>query len=244
MSFSKETISIVIPVYNEELILKDNILKVFEFAKNNLADYDWQIIISDTNSTDKTSLIAKKLAEENSEIKYFYLKEKGKGLGVIKAWQAYPAKINIFMDADLATDLEALPKLIKSIEEDYDIVIGSRHLRGSEVSRSLMRKTTSRILNIILRITLGVKVKDTACGFKAITKKVLEEVVPRIQNQTWFFDTELLILAQKKNYKIKEIPIIWQEFNNRKKNRWSIWPIIIEYLKEIIRLKRRLKAEL
>lgn len=233
-----KTISIVIPVYNEEIVLKKNILKIFEFSKNNLVNYDWQIIISDNNSSDGTSLIAKELGQAHPEIKYFFQSEKGKGRAVTGGWKAFPADINIFIDADLSTDLSALPELVRSIEEGNDIVIGSRNLTRSRVKRSIPRKIISRILNLILKIFLGIKVSDTACGFKAINQKILANLSIKTKNQGWFFDTELLFLAQKNGYKIKQIPVIWEEFNGERKSRGSALLVIAEYLKEIIRLKR------
>lgn len=234
---SNKKISIVIPVYNEELILKNNILKVFEFAKNNLSNYDWQIIISDNNSSDRTSLIAKELAGAHPEIKYFFISEKGKGRAVLGAWELYPVDINIFMDVDLSTDLSALPELIGSIEAGYDLALGSRNLANSRVKRSLGRKIISRILNLILKIFLGIKVSDTACGFKAINRKVLANLSQKIKNQSWFFDTELIFLAQKNGYKIKQIPVIWEEFNGERKSRGSVLGFMLEYIRGIIRLR-------
>jgi len=237
MILENKTISIVIPVYNEEIVLEKNVLEVFEFSKNNLSSYDWQIIIADNNSKDKTGLIAKELSQANAQIKYFFLNEKGKGRAVLGAWQLYPADINIFMDADLSTDLLALPQLVLAIEEGYDLAIGSRNLANSRVKRSFGRKIISRILNLILKIFLGIKVSDTACGFKAINQKVLANLSQKIKNQSWFFDTELLFLAQKNGYKIKQIPVIWEEFNGERKSRGSVFGVMLEYIRGIIRLR-------
>jgi len=237
-----KTISIVIPVYNEEAVLRKNILEIFDFSEKNLANYDWQVIISDNNSNDRTGLIAKELVEISGRIKYFFLPEKGKGLGVIRAWQAHPAEINIFMDADLATDIEDLPKLVALIEEGHDIVIGSRHLRGSEVSRPFARKITSHVLAFLLRLYFGIEVHDTACGFKGVNQKVLNEIVPAIRNMSWTFDTELILLCQREGLKIKEITVAWKEYClNGRKSRGSIWEIAKNYLGEFRRLKNSLK---
>jgi hypothetical protein len=145
--------------------------------------------------------------------------------------------INIFMDVDLSTDLSALPELIGSIEAGYDLALGSRNLANSRVKRSLGRKIISRILNLILKIFLGIKVSDTACGFKAINRKVLANLSQKIKNQSWFFDTELIFLAQKNGYKIKQIPVIWEEFNGERKSRGSVLGFMLEYIRGIIRLR-------
>jgi glycosyltransferase involved in cell wall biosynthesis len=235
-------ISIVVPVYNEEKVLRKNILEILEYLKNNLDNYDWLIIISDNNSNDQTAIIAKELQARSDNIKYYFLNQKGKGLGVIKAWQAFPADINIFMDADLATDLGALPKLIESIEMGNDMAVGSRHLRGSEIKRPFVRKIISRILAFILRIYFGVKAHDTACGFKGVSRRVLNEIVPLVKNMSWTFDTELILLAEKGGYAIKEIAVVWQEHNfDGRKSRGSIFEMTFNYLKEFKRLKNSLK---
>ncbi len=233
---SLKTVSVVIPVYNEEAILKPNVLKVENFLRANFNNYDWLIIISDSNSSDQTSAIAQDLARDNSRIKYFHLPEKGKGLAVMRAWQAFPAEINIFMDADLATDLEALPRLVKSIEEGNDLAIGSRHLPESEVNRPISRKVMSRVLSSFLNWYLGLKV-ESACGFKAISQKTLIEIVPQVENQGWVFDTELLFLAQNQEFRIKEIPVLWQEPESRK-NRYAVLGVVNEYLREMSRLRK------
>jgi glycosyltransferase involved in cell wall biosynthesis len=235
-------ISVVVPVYNEEKVLRKNILEILEYLKNNFDNYDWSIIISDNNSNDQTAVIAKELAASSDKIKYYFLNQKGKGLGVIKAWQAFPADINIFMDADLATDLSAFTKLVESIEGGNDVTIGSRHLLESKVSRPFVRKIISRILAFILRIYFRVMAHDTACGFKGINRRVLNEIVPLIKNMSWTFDTELVLLAEKGGYKIKELAVIWKEHNfGGRKSRGSIIEMTFNYLKEFRRLRNSLK---
>ncbi|MDY6793201.1 MAG: glycosyltransferase [Thermodesulfobacteriota bacterium] len=226
-------ISIVFPVFNEQLLLRYNILKVFNFCKDQLSE-NWQIIISDNGSNDKTTEIGKDLERKYQKIRYIRVKTQGKGEGVISAWQIFPADIYIFMDIDLATDLSALHDLINEIKKGNDIVVGSRFITGAKVSRSLFRKILSYALKLVLKVLLHPPVQDMPCGFKAVNQKVINDIVPKIQNKTWFFDTEMLILAQKAGLKIKDIPIIWNEdTNNKRQSKVGIFKVIKEYIKNI-----------
>ncbi len=230
---------IVLPVYNEEIILENNTLRLFDFLKNNLAD-DWQIVIADNGSTDGTSSIGKTLAARHPEkISYFYIPQKGRGGALRKAWLDFPADIYSYMDADLATDLLFFPKLIGAIKNGYDVATGSRLLKESETERSLARDVPSKIFNFLLKKILNFKIKDSQCGFKAISRRAAQDLIPKIQDNHWFFDTELLFLAQKNNYKIAEIPVRWIEKQNRKrKSRVNVIATSLNYLKEIWRLKK------
>lgn len=227
-------ITIVLPVYNEELILKKNTLQVFDFCKKNITG-QWQIIISDNGSMDQTMDIGQKLA--NKQIKYYRTENQGKGYGVIKAWQNFLSDVYIFMDADLSTDLKSLPGLISGIENGYDIVAGSRYTKNSHVSRPLLRKIFSLGLKIILKISFSLKIKDAPCGFKAVSHKVVLKILPAIKNRTWFFDTEMLILAQRAGLKIKEIPVNWQE--SERQSRVHTFKVIKDYLINIFLIYAR-----
>ena len=226
-------ITIVLPVYNEELILKDNTLKVFNFCQKNIKS-NWQIVISDNASTDKTQTIGQELANQHPQIKYFRIQDQGKGYGVIQAWQNFESHIYIFMDADLSTDLKSLPELIRQIDNGYHIAAGSRYIKGAQVDRSLFRKSFSLALRMILKLLFNLKVKDAPCGFKAVNQQVINQILPNIQNKTWFFDTEMLILAQRGGLKIKEIPVRWQESTHKQRqSKVGIIKVIKDYLKNI-----------
>lgn len=212
-------IIIVVPCHNEEAVLDENIRLILDAVKK--IPHEIKIVISDNNSKDGTAEIGKKLALENNDVDYVFVGESGKGAAVMEAWKKYDADIYGFMDADLATDLSALPKVLKYFEEEkslptslfqreekllppleeegggYDIVVGSRRIAGAEVKRELYRKFTSSILNAIVRILLKTKIKDTPCGFKFMRKAVVEEVAPQVRDRRWVFDTELLILAER-----------------------------------------------
>jgi len=234
---------IVIPAYNEALILEENIIKLFNFAKKKLTA-DWRIVIADNNSTDKTAEIAKRLAAKFPEITYLFISQKGKGIAIKTAWQKNSADIYCFMDADLATDLSALLALVAGIMEGNDIVIGSRYHPQSILKRSFVRKLISQGYRSVLKIFLGLKIQDAPCGFKAINNKVKENILPQVKNQKWFFDSELVILAEKQGYKIKEIPINWRDFRKgRDKSRVKTLSLSWSYLKEVLELRHRLKAK-
>jgi len=234
---------IAIPVYNEELILEKNIIKLFDFAKKNLV-VDWQIVIADNGSTDKTAEIAKRLATRFSKATYLFINQKGKGIAIKTAWQKNSADIYCFMDADLATDLSALPVLIAGITAGNDAVIGSRFHSQSTLKRSWVRKLISQGYRLILKIILGLKIKDAPCGFKAINNKIKENILPLVKNQEWFFDSELVILAEKQGYKIKEIPIKWQDFREgQDTSKVKTISLSWNYLKEVFKLRRRLKIK-
>jgi len=127
-----------------------------------------------------------------------------------KAWLDSEAEILTYMDVDLSTSLDAFPALVKAIaEERYDIATGSRLMKGSKVTRILKREITSRSYNMIIKIAFWNKFSDAQCGFKAISRKAANFLVPRIKDQGWFFDTELLLLAEKGGFKIKDIPVEW-----------------------------------
>ncbi|MDP1890982.1 MAG: glycosyltransferase family 2 protein [Gemmatimonadaceae bacterium] len=232
-------ILVVLPVYNEEIILENNTLNLFDFLKNNLTD-DWQIVLADNGSTDNTAAISKTLVARYPEkISYFYIPQKGRGGALRAAWLDFPADIYSYMDSDLATDLVFFPKLIEAVKNGYDVATGSRLLEESETKRSLARDVPSKIFNFLLKIILNFKIKDSQCGFKAISRKAAQDLVPKIQDNHWFFDTELLFLAQKNNYEIKELPVRWTEKQNRRrKSKVNVIKTALTYLKEIRRLKK------
>ncbi len=239
-NLKKKNVLIVIPTYNEERIIKQNIDQLFDFCENNLQKYKWRIIVADNGSTDRTIKIVKEQKQKYSNLEYFHLSQLGKGLAIKKAWQDYIADVNIFMDADLATELKFTPTLIKGIaEEKYDLIIGSRYHKQSKCKRPLMRSVCSKSYNFILKMLFNIKLTDTHCGFKALSKPAVQKIIPKIKNNGLFFDTELLILARHYNLNIKEIPVNWTEEKGRK-TKVKILRTALDYLKEIVKLKYRL----
>jgi len=227
-------INITIPAFNEEAILKNNILKLANFCAKNLTD-DWFIIVANNNSKDSTPKICEGLNKNNSKIICLNLNKQGKGLAIQTGWQNWPADYYIFMDADLSTSLEGLPRLIAELKKNNDLVIGSRTLRESQTKRSLLRKIVSYTFRLIIRQSLKLKLTDFACGFKGASQKIIETIVPQIKNQEWFWDTELLYLANQNGLKIKEIPVQWTETPDiKRKNSLNIFSVSLKYLKAIL----------
>jgi glycosyltransferase involved in cell wall biosynthesis len=232
---------IAIPAYNEEKILKDNVTKLLAFAQEKLADR-FLIMIADNCSNDQTAAVAQSLAQSQSEVRYPYVGEKGKGAAIRAAWESQTADIYCFMDADLATDLAALPALIEAVKSGADLAIGSRYLKGSKVKRSLFRKFFSFGYHLALVAILKTKIKDMPCGFKAINSKIKEAVLPQVRNNQWFFDSELVILAEKQGFTIKEIPVTWHDpREGGDKSRVNALSVGRAYLQEVVKISRRLK---
>lgn len=231
-------INITIPVYNEEIVLKDTIEKVVDFARKNISD-DWLVIIADNNSNDKTEEIGSELDEKIKKVHYLRLDKKGKGYGISSAWLEYKADVYVFMDADLATDIKDIPVLIKEIKNGNDIVTGSRYMKKSKTKRAFGRNLFSFFSNSIIRLFLGIRIKDMPCGFKAVNQKVITNILPKIENQNWFFDTEMIYLSSKAGYKIKEIPVTWEEGNRERKSKVGMLKVSGEYLINILRLIKK-----
>ena len=203
-------VEVVIPVLNEEKALPRCVATLRQFLEGNLA-YPFRIVIADNGSTDSTPAIAETLSREHGKVSWTRLELRGRGRALRKAWLESDADILSYMDVDLSTDLNAFPALVSAIaEEGYDIAIGSRLVRGSLVERrTLKREITTRVYNLIIRATFFTRFRDAQCGFKAISRRAAQVLVPRVEDQGWFFDSELLILAEKGGFRIKEVPVHW-----------------------------------
>jgi len=202
----------VIPVYNEERDLEGSVTKLHQFLLEN-APYDWRIIVADNASTDQTLAIAKELrARYPGQVGYVHLDQKGRGRALRKAWTESDADIVSYMDVDLSTDLSAFVPLIDSLTGgEYDVAIGSRLKAGSDVRRGLKREVISRIYNLIVKVMFWNRFSDAQCGFKAVTRRAVREIVPLIKDHAWFFDSELLLLAERMGYKVFEVPVKWRD---------------------------------
>jgi glycosyltransferase involved in cell wall biosynthesis len=211
MSTKKPKVEITIPVYNEEEELEKHITILSNYCEKNLSMYDWHITIADNASTDNTPVIGATLAKKNSQISLLRLEQKGRGRAVKRSWSSSHADFCVYMDLDLSTDLFHLPTLIKALQKGYDIAIGSRLAKGAKVEgRTIIREITSRALNFFfIQIFFNTHFTDAQCGFKAVTKNVVENLIPKIQDNSWFFDGELLIVGEKSGYKIYEVPVHW-----------------------------------
>ncbi|MFL2745725.1 MAG: glycosyltransferase [Dehalococcoidia bacterium] len=232
----KKSLDIILPVYNEQSILKQSVSIICEFITNNLTSYDTNIIIVDNGSTDSTFEIANQLTKSHNNIKAKKIKTKGRGIALKTAWFESSSDLLLYMDIDLSTDLSSLKPLIYEIDfNNFDIAIGSRLLKNSVVSnRKFLRTLTSKTYSFLTRFLFLSKIHDFQCGFKIINKHASKTLLPKIKDSGWFFDTELLLLAEKEKFKIKEIPVNWTDDRDSKVN---VIKTIIEDIKGLIRMR-------
>lgn len=206
----KTKLNIVLPVYNEEEELADHTETLIRFLKSDLTDFSWGITIADNASVDATLKVAQKLAKKYKEVTVLHLKQKGRGRAVKAAWLQTPADIHCYMDIDLSTDLKHLPGLVRSLIRGYDIAIGSRNSQGSRVyGRSLLRTITSKAYILMIKSIFWVQFSDAQCGFKAIRDDAAKKILPLVKDDEWFFDSELLIIAEKLGFRIYEEHVTW-----------------------------------
>ncbi len=228
------SVDVIIPVYNEEVALPGSVAKLRAYLQENLS-LPWTIVIADNGSADRTLAVAEELAAKDPDVTCIHLPEKGRGRALRRAWLESTADIVSYMDVDLSTDLTAFPPLVTAIAEgSYDVAIGTRLVSESQTKRSLKREFISRCYNLLIKAMFFTRFSDAQCGFKALSRKAVQELVPLIENQEWFFDTELLILAEKKGYRIKEIPVEWLEDPDTRVN---IRKTVMEDLKGLWRLR-------
>jgi len=202
-------LDIVVPVYNEQTDLAPAVHRLHEYLTTKVP-LSFRITIADNASTDETPDIADRLAAELPEVRAFHLPEKGRGRALKIVWTDSDADVLAYMDVDLSTDLAALLPLVAPLISGHsDLAIGTRLHRGSRVVRGPKRELISRAYNQILRRTLAAGFSDAQCGFKAIRSDVAQQLLPLVQDTGWFFDTELLILAERSGMRIHEVPVDW-----------------------------------
>ena len=230
------SVDIVIPVYNEEHVLAESLSTLRKFLSQGFS-HQYRIVVADNASTDGTLAVAQGLAQKHPDVASLHIPQKGRGRALRAAWLASPADVLSYMDVDLSTDLVAFPPLIEAIaSEGYDVAIGSRLARGADIKRSLKREATSRVYNVMIKGLFFTRFSDAQCGFKAVSRRAVQELVPLIENNEWFFDTELLILAEKAGYRIKEIPVHWLEDPDTRVNvPQTVW----EDVRGLVRLRLR-----
>ncbi|HLC47076.1 MAG TPA: dolichyl-phosphate beta-glucosyltransferase [Candidatus Nanoarchaeia archaeon] len=230
-----KTLQVVIPVYNEEAALEQSVEKLRGFLAEYLGRYSWKIVIANNASTDSTLEIAKRLSKRYKDVTYLHLDQKGRGRALRKAWTETTSDIVSYMDVDLSTDLEAFSVMIDALAfRGYDVATGSRLMSGSRTKRGIKREILSRGYNLIVRTILGTRITDVQCGFKAATNKAARELAPLIKDNKWFFDTELLIVAERKGYRIFETPVTWDESLH---STVRIFRTVYDYLCDVSRLR-------
>ena len=202
-------LDIVIPVYNEERDLEGCLRRLHHYLATEVP-YTARITVADNGSTDGTLAVARRLALELGDVDVIHLDEKGRGGALYAAWMASDADVVAYMDVDLSTDLSALMPLVAPLVSGHsDVAIGSRLAASSRVVRGPKREFVSRSYNLILRSALGARFSDAQCGFKALRADVARQLLPLVADTGWFFDTELLVIAERAGLRIHEVPVDW-----------------------------------
>ena len=202
-------VEVVVPVYDEEAALERSIRRLHRFLSDGFP-FAWRIVIADNASVDATPEIARRLAVTLPSVRHLRLEQKGRGRALRAAWSASTAKVVTYMDVDLSTDLRGLLPLVAPLISGHsDLAIGTRLAHGSRVVRGPKREFISRSYNRILRTLLRAKFSDAQCGFKAVRRDALDPLIGDVKDEGWFFDTELLVLAQRRGLRIHEVPVDW-----------------------------------
>ena len=230
------TVDVVVPVYNEQHSLPKSIPALRDFLDSAAFPYTSRIVIADNASTDETPAVGRELAENSAgSVEYVRIERKGRGFALKQTWLASTMDIVSYMDVDLSTGLEAFPQLIGAIAEGgYDVAVGSRLSPQSQITRSFKRRLLTRGYNTLIKTLFFTRFSDAQCGFKAVSRAAAQLIVPLIEDNNWFFDTELLILAEKMGYQVKDVPVEWVEDTD---TRVKIGATVMEDLRGLLRLR-------
>lgn len=217
-------IVLVIPAHNEARFLG----KAVDVARQYLSALTehWVIVVAEDGSTDETPTILSNLSSKDRRVIYLHSDERlGRGFALNRAMSVFEGDGDVFcyIDADLATDMEALSTLIKKVEVGFDLVTGSRYMRGSKVTRPLLRMLVSRVYNILIRLMFHDSVNDYQCGFKAFSRRLAREVVLTCTDTHWFWDTEVIIRSKVRGFKVIEVPIKWKEKRHNRTSLTRLW---------------------
>ena len=202
--------SIVIPAYNEGTRLGATLEKVLDYVAQHGCEAE--VIVVNDGSRDNTAELVRSFAEKNPAVRLIENPgNRGKGYSVRHGMLSARGRIVVFSDADLSSPIEEVSKLLQPLGEGADIAIGSRWLRSElQTQRQpLHRQLFGRIFNLLLRITLGLRFRDTQCGFKAFRRRAVEKIFPLQKIERWGFDPEILFLARKFGFRIEEVPVAW-----------------------------------
>lgn len=234
------TVDLVIPVLNEAHVLEKSVGAIRDYLARRFP-YACGVVIADNGSTDGTLDVARRLAERHDDVRISHLDIRGRGRALRKAWTESRADICAYTDVDLSTDLEHLRDLVDAIAlEGYDLATGSRLLPASRTTRGWKREFISRSYNLFVKAALRTSFSDAQCGFKCVSRRVIERVVTDVEDDSWFFDTELLALAEKRGYRIKDVPVRWVDDDD---SRVKIMATAWEDIRGVLRVRGRLRAE-
>lgn len=236
LPFGQVTVDIVIPVYNEEVALPSSVATLREYL-NTYFPYEWRVIIANNASTDNTRAVAEELAAADPHVSVLHLDRKGRGRALKAAWLASEADVVAYMDVDLSTNLQSFLPLIAPLATGHsDVAIGSRLLKGAVVTRQWKREIISRCYNLLIKLLFRNRFSDAQCGFKAVKRSVARQLIPAIENDAWFFDTELLLLAEEHGLRVYEVPVDWIEDLD---SRVRIVSTATEDIKGLLRVRAR-----
>ncbi|MBI2449859.1 glycosyltransferase [Candidatus Pacearchaeota archaeon] len=228
-------IDIIIPAHNEEKIIESSLKYLYSYLKK-IKNSRWRVIIGENGSTDNTFKLAKQLTKKFPNLYALHIDEASRD-GVLKSlWARSNADVLAYMDADMSTHPKHINEMINAIFEGYDVAVGSRLHPKSKLKRSFIRKTMSKIYHLILLpIILPIGVHDAQCGFKAINQKVSKEIVHKLIKENGFFDTELLAVSHYKKYKVKEIPVEWNE--SERESTMNVYKNVPKFLRNIVKTR-------
>ncbi len=228
------SVEVVVPVYNEEAALPESIPALCSYLEAYFP-YRWSVVVADNASTDDTLAVAEGLAA-HPHVSVLHLKEKGRGRALKAAWLASEADVVAYMDVDLSTNLWSFLPLVAPLATGHsDLAIGSRLLKGAAVTRQWRREVISRCYNALIKLLFANRFSDAQCGFKAIRRRVAKELLPEVEDGEWFFDTELLLLAEERGYRICEVPVDWIEDLD---SRVDVAQTALEDIKGLLRLRK------
>lgn len=232
-------LDVVIPVHNEQHTVAASVRRLHAHLVQTFP-YPFRITVADNASTDATATVASGLVAELPGVALVRVPQKGRGRALKTVWLASDAPILAYMDVDLSTDLDALWPLVAPLMSGHsDLAIGSRLAQGSRVVRGAKREVISRCYNLILKAALGARFTDAQCGFKAIRADVAAELLPLVEDPTWFFDTELLVLAQRSGLRIHEVPVDWFDDPD---SRVDVVATALDDLRGVVRVRRGLAS--
>jgi len=241
------TVEIVVPVFDEEADLEPSIRRLHGYLAERFP-FSWVVTIVDNASTDATWGIACRLATQLDHVYALHLDQKGRGRALRAAWASSPATVVAYMDVDLSTDLDALlPVVAPLVSGHSDVAIGTRLAPGANVVRGPRREMISRGYNLLLKTALRSGFSDAQCGFKAVRADVARTLLPMIEDEGWFFDTELLVVAEHNGLRIHEVPVDWTDdpdsrvdvTRTAKEDLQGIWRMLRRFARGEARIERR-----
>ncbi len=236
-----DSIDFVIPIYNEEAALSDSVQRL----RRRLFNFDlpdWKIVIVDNGSTDGSQVEGEALSAHFRRVQYERLEVKGRGLALRHVWNRTAADYSLYMDVDLSTDVSAIPAVVAALHDGADLVVGSRLADGAETDRCLQREVLSRGYNLLIRALFHpTGFDDAQCGFKAVRLSTIRRVLPLVENDHWFFDTELLLVAEGAGLDVRSVPVRWAEDRD---SRVRIASTVLEDLRGLARVRRSLERKI